>query len=334
MSTTTRDQLNLVFFGSGAFGVPTLAQLAQTHKLHAIVTQPDKPAGRGGRLTPTPIAQFAAEHLPQVPVLKPEKCNDAAFAQQVRAMPHDVARDAWVVIAYGQYLGKKLLADRFAINLHASLLPKWRGAAPIHASLVAGDSVTGNSVITLADKMDAGFVLGQTKRQIGPTQTTGELHDALASDGPALVEQVLQEHAAGTLTQQTQDESLVTIASKMTKADGAINWAMPADAIRAKINGLNPWPGVTVMVNEQPLKLLRAAAMTGATTGATNGATQEVPGVLVDASGLVSCGDGLCVQLLEVQPANKKPMAWQAFQNGARLPVGAVLCSMAGASPE
>lgn len=308
---------NIVFFGSGAFGVPTLAHLARHHRVLAVVTQPDKPAGRGGRLTPTPIAQYASEHLPGVPLWKPEKCNEAQFVDQVRALPHDPARDAWVVIAYGQYLGRKLLADRFSINLHASLLPKWRGAAPINASIVGGDRLTGNSVITLAEKMDAGFVLGQSTREIGATQTAGELHDALSADGPALVEQVLREHATGTLRHVTQDESQVTIAGKMSKADGVIDWTQPADVIRARVNGLNPWPGVTVTMEGQAVKILRAAATSKHVSGA--------PGTLSDASGLVACGDGLALQLLEVQPASKRAMAWRDFVNGAKIVAGVKL---------
>lgn len=308
---------NIVFFGSGAFGVPTLAHLARQHRVLAVVTQPDKPAGRGGKLTPTPVAQYASEHLHDVPIWKPEKCNEAGFVEQVRSLPHDSGRDAWVVIAYGQYLGKKLLAEKFSINLHASLLPKWRGAAPINASVVAGDRVTGNSVITLAEKMDAGFVLGQSTREIGATQTAGELHDVLSADGPALVEQVLQEHANGTLHYVTQDESAVTIAGKMSKADGVIDWAQPADVIRARVNGLTPWPGVTVAIEGQAVKILRAAATSKNVSGE--------PGTLSDLSGLVACGDGLALQLLEVQPANKRGMAWRDFANGAKLSAGVKL---------
>ena len=144
--------MDLVFFGSGAFGLPTLQRLAHAHRVTAIITQPDRKAGRGARLTPTPIGAWAAEHLPHVPLLKPGRVSDPESLEQVRAFP----ADAWVVIAYGQKLSPALLADRFAINLHASLLPRWRGAAPINWAILQGDSQTGNSVITLADRMDAG----------------------------------------------------------------------------------------------------------------------------------------------------------------------------------
>ena len=310
----------IVFLGSGAFGVPTLAALAREHHLLAIVTQPDKPAGRGGKLTPTPVAAHASEHLQGVPVLKPEKCNAPEAAAAIRAFAESDPTLAWVVIAYGQYLGKKLLADRFAINLHASLLPRWRGAAPIHAAIIAGDVQTGNSVITIAEKMDAGAVLGQSTRAILPTQTTAELHDQLASDGPALVLDVLARQAAGTLVHHVQDESGVTLASKLSKADARVAWeSLPANLCRARINGLSPWPGVTVWLRGEELKLLRAGP-------GPMGARGTTPGTLCDvAQGLVACGDRGVIQLLEVQPAGKRAMAWSAFAQGRTLALGDAL---------
>src|SRR5262245_32820260 len=138
-------------------------------------------------MTPTPVGAWATSNLSGVPLLKPAKVNDPAIVAQVRAVP---AR-AWVVIAFGQKLGRPLLEGAFAVNLHASLLPRWRGAAPINAAILAGDAQTGNSVITLADRMDAGLVLAQSRRDIEPEQTAGELHDLLAADGPALISSVL-----------------------------------------------------------------------------------------------------------------------------------------------
>jgi methionyl-tRNA formyltransferase len=183
--------MDVVFLGSGAFGIPTLEQLAREHTITGIVTQPDRPAGRKKVLTPTPIGAWAAEHLPDIPVLKPENINTDGPREEIRAW----ASGAWVVIAYGQYLGSKLIENRFAINLHASLLPRWRGAAPINAAMVAGDTITGNSVITIAKAMDAGFVLGQSERAIAPDITMGTLHDLLADDGPNLVKEILDDHA-------------------------------------------------------------------------------------------------------------------------------------------
>lgn len=215
--------MRIVYFGSGAFGLPTLEHLARHHHVLAVVTQPDKPAGRGSTLTPTPIGHWAALNLPSTPLLKPLKCREPAVVDQIRAFP----ADAWVVIAYGQKLPAQLLEGRFAINLHASLLPRWRGAAPINAAILGGDTVTGNSVITLADRMDAGLVLAQTNPPLTISEqvTAGELHDLLASDGPGLVERTLALHSARTLQGTTQDESLVTIASKLSKDDDHIDFA-------------------------------------------------------------------------------------------------------------
>ncbi len=311
--------MDVVFLGSGAFGIPTLEKLAHQHRITGIVTQPDRPAGRKKVLTPTPIGAWAAEHLPEVPILKPENIN----TDQPRAQIRNWNADAWVIIAYGQYLGTKLLEDRFAINLHASLLPRWRGAAPINAAMVAGDDVTGNSVITIAKTMDAGFVLGQTHRPIEPDQTAGQLHDLLASDGPDLVTQILDDHIHNRVQYTQQDESLVTIAGKMTKADGWINFTQTAQTISAKINGLSPWPGVTVHHRGEPLKINRSQPCT---TESVDAKSEQSPGAIVDAdAGLVACGSGTILQLLDVQPPGKRSMEWKAYANGRKIKSGETL---------
>lgn len=306
--------MRIVFLGSGAFGLPTLQHLAARHTVVGVVTQPDKPAGRGSKLTPTPIGAWAAEHLAGqgVPLIKPEKINTPEIRDLVRAWDCD----AWVVIAFGQKLGPTLLADRFAVNLHASLLPRWRGAAPINHAILAGDTVTGNSVITLADRMDAGLVLGQSRRPIEPTQTAGELHDLLAADGPALVEQVLTEHAAGALRPVTQDESLVTLAGKLAKSDGRVVWDQPADRVRCRINGLSPWPGVTASFGDQPLKLVRAEPAEAVSQS-------TLAGTIVDPNlGTIACAAGSALRVPEVQPPGKKPMPFRDWANGRQIKPG------------
>ena len=303
--------MRVVYFGSGAFGVPTLRALAERHEVLAVVTQPDRPAGRGKGLSPTPIAADTESRLPGVPVLKPERVNEADVRDRIRALD----ADAWVVIAFGQKLGRRLLEDRFAINLHASLLPRWRGAAPINAAMVAGDTETGNSVITLAEEMDAGLVLGQSRRAIEPRYTAGELHDLLAEDGPELMLRVLGQHVGGALEAEAQDESRVTLASKMSKADGWIDFAQSAEACRARVHGLTPWPGVGFELGDTVLKLRRVAAEAG------NGSAE--PGAVLDADGLIACGEG-ALRLLEVQPAGKKPMAFSAFANGREIAIGSI----------
>lgn len=286
-----------------------------SHTLLAVVSQPDKPAGRGMKLTPTPIAEWVAATLPNVPLFKPTDINEPSVRDQLRAFN----ADAWVVIAFGQKLSSPLLEGVFAINLHASLLPRWRGAAPINAAILAGDTVTGNSVITLADRMDAGLVLGTSMRRIEPQQTAGELHDLLSADGPALVLDVLRRRSAGTLAPVTQDEAKVTKARKLSKADGVLDFELSAPSVRHKVHGLTPWPGVTVTVTPQlalnplppiQLKVLRVAE------GDSPGGAQ--PGAFVDLdAGDVACGGGGTVRLLEVQPAGGKPMPWESFRRGA-----------------
>jgi methionyl-tRNA formyltransferase len=313
---TTPRKLDLVFFGAGAFGVPTLAHLHSTHTLRAVVTQPDRPAGRGSKLTPTPIAEWATTNAPHVPLLKPENVNEASILAEIRGM----ACDAWVIIAFGQKLSPPLLADRFAINLHGSILPRWRGAAPVNWAILAGDPVAGNSVITLAERMDAGLVLGTSSRAITPDLTAGELHDLLSSDGPELVADVLAKHSDGTLSPQKQDESLVTKARKLSRADGWIDFNKSAIECRNWVHGLTPWPGVKVKIGGDELKVLRVKV-------GQDGAAQA-PGTLIDVpSGRIACGNSTTLHLLDVQPAGKKAMPWSAYANGRTLAPGLIVHS-------
>lgn len=265
-----------------------------------VVTQPDRPAGRGGAMTPTPVAAEIQKYHNQIPLLKPEKINDPSVRDRIR----EVRTDAFVVIAFGQKLGRALLDGVYAINLHGSILPRWRGAAPINAALLAGDPLVGNSVITLADKMDAGLVLATSSHPANPEWTAGDLHDILAADGPALVGQVLRDRPAG----QVQDEALVTIAAKLSKADGWVDFRQGADECRRRIHGLTPWPGVTIQLRQQPLKLLRVKSL--------EGGPQQAPGTLIDPEkGLVAC-TGSVLQLIEVQAAGKRAMSWADFARG------------------
>lgn len=314
--------MNIIYFGSGEFGVPTLRRLATEHHVVGVVTQPDRPAGRGGVVTPTPIAQWAAEHLPGAPLLKPERVGEAAMLDQIREIAKETGA-VFVVIAFGQKMPPALLEGIFAINLHASLLPRWRGAAPINAAILAGDAVTGNSVITLADRMDAGVVLGQSMQAIDPAMTAGELHDILSAAGPDLVMEVLGRHATSTLEGTRQDESLVTRATKLSKKDGAMDFSKSAEACRRQVHGLTPWPGVTVTLSGESLKLLRVRVEAPSRAGGETGPA-AAPGTLVDAAaGIVRCGDGSRLRVLEVQPTGKRPMTWDAFFRGRALGAGA-----------
>ncbi|MEM9660812.1 MAG: methionyl-tRNA formyltransferase [Planctomycetota bacterium] len=298
--------MRVVFLGSGAFGVPTLRALAEQHEVAHVITQPDKPAGRGGSLTPTPVSAVAEEL--SLRVSKPERVNAPEALTQIRG----VAADAWVVIAYGQKLGAPLLDGVFAINLHASLLPRWRGAAPIHHAVMAGDTELGNSVITLADRMDAGDVLATTRRPIEPTDTTGDLHDLLAEDGVSAVLRVLEAHREGRVDRTEQDHSRVTFAHKLSRTDATIDFSHSAATVRCHINGLSPWPGCSVETRGTTLKLLRAGPAEG--TGPA--------GTLLDVErGIVACGGGT-IRLIDVQPAGKRPMPYADFARGHSLSSG------------
>lgn len=302
--------MRLVYFGSGAFGLPTLRALAAAHEIAAVVTQPDRPAGRGHKVVATPVAQWAADHLPAVPILKPEKASAPDVVSRIR----DFRAGAFVVIAFGQKLSPGLLDGVFAINLHASLLPRWRGAAPINAAILAGDHETGNSVITLADRIDAGLILGQTRRPIDPDVTAGELHDLLAEDGPGVVLEVLGRHAAHADHPVTQDESRVTIAPKMSRKDARIDFAQPAEIARRRVHGYNPWPGVTVRLDGLELKLLRVQLIPAVSD------QRSEPGRLVDpGSGVVEFPGPDRLRLIEVQPAGGRAMPWPAFIRGRQV---------------
>ena len=305
--------MDIVFFGSGAFGIPSLERLVQDHRVQAVVTQPDRPVGRGKKLTPTPIGQAIESLDSSIPVYKPERINQAEVRDEIR----EINADTWVVIAYGQKLGQKLLADKFAINLHASILPRWRGAAPINAAVVAGDLETGTSVITLVDEMDAGDVLAGSTRAIMPNETAGKLHDLLAIDGTAPLLQTLKAHRSGSLNPVVQDTSLVTLAPKLSKKDAMLDFAWNATRCRNTIHGYNPGPSVTVTLGDLQIKLHRAEAL--------GNISDAKPGTVVDADqGIVSCGEGR-LRLIEVQPAGKKPMPWADFSRGRSVEAGAVL---------
>lgn len=303
--------MSIVFFGSGEFGVPTLERLAARENIVGVVTQPDRPAGRGGKPTPTPIAVWALTHLPTVPVLKPDRVDDPEVMRKIRSLAAS-GGDApcFVVIAFGQKMPAELIEGIFAINLHASLLPRWRGAGPINAAILAGDEVTGNSIITIAPRMDAGLVLAQSSRPIPPEQTAGELHDILAADGPSLVENVLRQWRADELQPVQQDEQQVTRARKLSKADSWVRFEDDADTCRRRVHGLTPWPGVDVGFRTERLKLRRVRPESERNSDAE-------AGTIIDAAqGLVACGGGTVLRLLEVQPPGKKEMPWMDFANG------------------
>jgi methionyl-tRNA formyltransferase len=302
--------MRLGFFGAGSFGVPTLETLHRRHAVELVVSQPARPAGRKRTLTPTPIAEHAAGL--GLGVETTDDVNASAFVERVAGL----GLDASVVIAFGQKLGEPLLRamGRLSVNLHGSLLPAYRGAAPIQRAVMAGEAVAGVCVIGLAQRMDAGPVYAEASLPIEPTETAGELHDRLAELGPGVVLAVLDRLAEGALRPTEQDESRATRARKLSKADGTIDFALPADRARAQINGLNPWPGCRVRwvrrgQGPETLILRRADAEPDASTRGAR------PGEVIDDRLGVACSTGVC-RVLELQAPGKPTATAADFLRG------------------
>lgn len=298
--------MKLVFLGAGAFGVPSLNALAQEHEVVLVVSQPDRPAGRGKFVTPTPIAARAAEL--GLTVIKPPDVNAPDVVRHLRS----AGADAWIVIAFGQKLSRELVDGVFAINLHGSLLPAYRGAAPIQRAVMEGCDVTGVSVISIAERMDAGLVYATRPRPIGATETSDDVHDALALLGPEVLSRVLKDFAEGRAVGVAQDEALATRARKLSKADGTVDLAaLDARRARAWINGLNGWPGCTVLLGGLEVKLLRVGEALH---------RQGEPGV-VGGDGVVGTASG-AIEIVELQPAGGRAMLWRDFVRGRPQVIG------------
>ena len=293
--------MRLVYFGSGEFGLPTLRRLVEVHDIALVVTQPDRPAGRNRALTATPIGEFAATR--GLPIIKPLRVNDPDVVQQI----HSVNADAYVVIAFGQKLGPDLLDGHFAINLHGSLLPKYRGAAPIQWAMISGERETGVSVIGLSDRMDAGPIYAQWSTVIQATETAGELHDRLALIGPDAVLEVLATREQHRLIPQQQDERLASKAPKLSKSDGTVRFDQPAFDVARRIHGLTPWPGCTVRLQDRTLRLARVMSLDKTASTAAAGE------ILDDFT--IACSPG-SIRLIEVQPPGGKVMSFDAYRNG------------------
>ncbi len=296
--------LRIIFAGSGEFGLPTLRALSDAgHQIVKVVSQPDRPAGRGRGLTPTPISKFAMER--DLSLLR---------TQNINSEPLPVA-DMLVVIAFGQKIAPHVVdhARLGGINLHASLLPKYRGAAPINWAIIRGETVTGNSVIRLAQKMDAGAVLGQSEVRVGETETAGELHDRLSQDGAPLVLRVLEQLTIGTVIEQPQDETRATIAPKLSRDATRLDFSRPARELANQIRGLSPWPGCRVrLLSQEGAEVVRLTLVSCTATAA--GPAGEASG-FITAEGEIVAGEGR-LNVLQLQPEGKRPMTVKDFRNG------------------
>jgi methionyl-tRNA formyltransferase len=309
--------LRIIFAGSGEFGVPTLeALLASNGTVVQVVTQPDRPAGRGRGLTPTPIAHRAA--AAGLPVLKTDSINRETLT----------AADVMIVIAFGQKIADEVVRrPRLgSLNLHASRLPRYRGAAPINWAIVRGETVTGNSVIRLAQRMDAGAVLAQSEVEIGELETAGELHDRLAADGATLVPRVLSELAAGSAVEAEQDESQATLAPKLSREDARLDWTRPARELARRIRGLYPWPGCRVkLCDAEGTEVARMRLARARACGDDEGARWAPGEVMI--SGAVQAGGG-CLEIVECQPEGGRPMLLADYRRGHRWQAGLRLQSV------
>ena len=304
--------MRIAFMGSPAFAVPALeALLAAGHEIVCVYSQPPRPAGRGQALRATPVAAFAADRGLEVRTPRSLKSPEAqeAFAA--------LALDAAVVVAYGLILPKPILtAPRLGcLNLHASLLPRWRGAAPIQRAIMAGDAETGVEAMLMEEGLDTGPVLLSQAIPISPEDTGASLHDKLAAIGAPLLARALAGYAAGTLTPRPQAAEGVTYAHKLTSEEARLDWARPARELERKIRALNPAPGAWRLLPgpKGPLRLKILEARLGLGQGA--------PGEALDDRLLIACGEG-ALRLTRLQREGRGPQSAEEFLRGTPVPAG------------
>jgi methionyl-tRNA formyltransferase len=298
--------MRIAFIGTGDIGVPTLqALLKSKHAVVAVVTQPDKPVGRAQLIEPPPIKKAVAET--KMPVLQPPRIKGRQAIEEIRALKPDVI----VVMAYGQILPRDILEiPRIAcLNLHASLLPRWRGAAPIQAAIVAGDRETGITVMYMDEGLDTGDILSRRTIDILPTDTGGSLHDRLAKIAPEALFESLELIAKGSAPRIPQDNAFATYAPKLRREDGKIDWTGPADAIERKIRAFDPWPGAFMKFDGRNLKIFSAVIV----------GLRGTPGeILRSEKGLVVAAGKGALSLGEVQLEGKRRMTATEFLRGHR----------------
>ena len=304
--------LRVVFMGTPDFAVPTLSEIVgQGHEVVAVYTRPPAAAGRGMELKPSPVHRMADRF--GLPVLTPKTLRTPEAAETFRAHEADVA----VVVAYGMILPKAILdiPDRGCLNLHASLLPRWRGAAPIQRAVIAGDAETGVAVMRMEEGLDTGPVAMMERVAIPPEMTAGELHDRLMTLGADLMVRALAALSRGGLHFTPQLAEGVTYARKIANAEARIDWAQPARAVHDQVRGLSPFPGAFIEADlgkgPERVKVLRTALAEGS----------GLPGLLLDGHGTVACGEG-AVRLVQVQRAGRSGMEAEPFLRGARFEPG------------
>ena len=309
--------MNIVFLGSGEFGIECLNALAQSsHSLRFIVTQPPHPAGRGRKPTPTPVARRANTH--SIPFVETDNVNTPQMLERIAGYKPDLI----VVIAFGQKIGNELinLPTKGAINVHASLLPKYRGAAPINWAIINGETETGVSIITLAEKMDAGQILAKSKTNITPDETAGTLHDKLAQLAAPLLLQTIGRIAGNTVTYTEQDHSKATLAPKLKKSDGFIDFAEPAEILERKIRGFWPWPGASAnYLSQKTGKSTRVNIAIAEVVETSN--PSDLPVGTLDKNLNIICGTN-ALKIKKIKPAGSPLMDFKDFTNGRQTKPG------------
>lgn len=297
--------LKTVFMGSPEFAIPVLSRLAQAYRVVGVVTQPDRPAGRGQVLTPPPVKRLAEEL--GIAVIQPQRLREPAAWEQLQAW----APDLIVVAAFGQILRQNVLdLPRFGcINVHASLLPRWRGAAPIQAAILHGDAQSGATIMKMDAGIDTGAVLAQRAVDIQAEDTAASLVDKLAQAGSDLLIETLPGYIEGRILPRPQDEGQSTYAPMLKKEEGELDFTQPAEQLARRVMAFNPWPGAYTTWQGQIFKIHRAFAAACDLPAGKRGRYKALPAVGTAVG---------CLVLTEVQPAGKKPMPGEVFLRGAR----------------
>ena len=309
--------MKIVYLGSGEFGIDCLNALERSeHDLLLIVTQPTQPAGRGRKPRPTPVAQWAQEKT--LPCLEADNVNTPEVIQRITAAGPELI----VVIAFGQKISNELIAipPKGTINVHSSLLPKYRGAAPINWAVINGETETGISIITLAEKMDTGKILSQAKTDIAANESAGQLHDRLAKLATPLLLETIEKIADGSVTYTEQDHSKATLAPKLKKNDASLDFAATAESLVRKIRGFWPWPGGwTVYLSKKTNKAVRVTLAQAEVIEHAN-PEKLSPGTLDENLNII-CGQN-SLKIIKIKPAGGSTMNFADFVNGRNVSPG------------
>ena len=305
------NNLKIVFMGTPDFAVPCLKTLNENYEVIAVITQPDRPKGRGQKLTPSPIKEYALEH--NLTVLQPEKIKTSETEEQLKKL----APDLIVVVAFGQILSKAILdiPQLGCITVHASLLPKYRGAAPIHWSIINGETKTGITTMYMDVGLDTGDMILKEEVSISAKMNTGELHDTLMNIGAKTLLQTIKQIAEGSVVRNKQNDAKASYAPLLTKELERINWLLPAQEIYNLVRGLNPWPVAFSIFKGKKLKIWQTKVIDNVTIG-------EIGTVLslTETGFTVQTGKGI-LEILELQPESKRKMTAKDFVCGNQIAI-------------